>query len=367
MSGKIQITNGMFIAMIVNLMFNKAIGVTQGVLARIVGQDMWIATLLGTLQGAVMMFVTYLVIRKKPHCDFIAISEMLLGKWFAKIVALVIFLFFLTGFGPIMFTLVYHLRDYFLPEAPLVLFIVAPLLVGALGCFYGLEVMARVALVGLLFIFLLNALITVGSTNEFDIRNLLPVLENGFPHTAFASIHFDADWAYSIMLATLVMPFVKDNKTRGGQLGVTGILVSGMLIVIWAILEGAVLSAEVTSQYAVSCMKLARNAHIGNFMQRYEMVMIALYSLSMLFEVMFSIYGASVSISKCFGLKSNRVMIVPVSVLLGLFSYWVIEDHFRAMHFVEHDWPRIALPIAFGLPLILLGLRFMFGRKLESV
>ncbi|WP_337104238.1 GerAB/ArcD/ProY family transporter [Paenibacillus sp. YIM B09110] len=363
---KIQISNGMFIAMIVNLIFVKAIGVTEGVLARSIGQDMWIATLIGTLQGIVMMYLTYLAIKKTPDLDFIGLGRALLGQWFAKLVALLIFLFYLAAIGPVMITFVYHLQEYFLPEAPISLFVIASLLVGAAGCYYGLEVMARLALVGLLFIFLLNVMIMIGSLNEFDILNLLPVLEHGFPRTAQASLHFDSDWAMSTMLAALLFPFVKDVKKRGGRLGMAGIVVSGIMISIWAILEAAALSAEVTGQYTLACMKLARNAHIGNFLQRYEMIMIACYSLSMLFMVMFCIYGTYVSAARILGLKKSKTMIFPASLILGIFGYWIVEDHFRAMEYLEQYWPIISLPIAFGLPLLMLSLRMMFGKKLKK-
>ncbi|WP_336771395.1 GerAB/ArcD/ProY family transporter [Paenibacillus sp. MMO-58] len=361
-----RISNGMFIAMIVNLIFVKAIGVTQGELARVIGQDMWIATFIGMLQGIVIMYITYLALRKTPDRDFISLGGAVLGKWFAALVALVIFVFYLAAFGPIMITYVYHLQEYFLPEAPISLFIIASLLVGALGCYYGLEVIARIALVGLLFIFFLNGLIIIGSTHEFDIRNLLPVLESGLPQTAAASLHFDADWAMATMLAALIYPHVKDVKKYGAKLGIIGIVTSGLIIVIWAILEGAVLSGEVTAQYTLSCMKLARNAHIGNFLQRYEMIMIALYSISALFEVMFCVYATSVCASRIFALKSNKPMIIPVCFILGAFGYWVVNDHFWALKYLEFYWPRVALPIAFGLPVLLLLLRLMFGKKLQK-
>lgn len=363
---KIRISNGMFIAMIVNVIFVKAIGVTQGELARAIGQDMWIATAIGTVQGIVMMYITYLAIRKTPDRDFIQLGKAMLGRWFEIIVALLILIFYVAAFGPIMITYVYHLQEYFLPEAPISLFIIASLLVGALGCYYGLEVIARIALVGLLFVFMLNVLIIMGSTNEFDIRNLLPVLESGLPKTAVASLHFDADWAMATMLAALIFPQVKDVKNYGAKLGIAGIVTSGVIIMIWAMLEGAVLSAEVTSQYTLSCMKLARNAHIGNFLQRYEMIMIALYSISALFEVMFCLYASSVCTSRIFGIKSNKPMILPMCLILGAFGYWIVDDHFWAIEYLEIYWPRIALPIAFGLPILLLLLRLMFGKKLQK-
>lgn len=363
---KIQISNGMFIAMVLNIMYVKAIGVTQGVLARVTGQDMWLATLFGTIEGLGIMYLTYVAIRRSPDKDFIALGHALLGRWLSSLVALLIFVFFVAAFGPVMITFVYHLRDYFLPEAPLWIFVVTALIVGALGCYYGLEVMGRIAIIGLLFMFALNTLITLGSTQEFDIRNLLPVMEKGFPLTAKASLHYLADCAMATMMATLVMPLIKNAGKDGGRSGLMGILGSGAMIIIWAILEGAVLSSEVTSQYTLSCMKLARNAHIGTFLQRYEMIMIALYSVPALFEVMFCIYGTSVSMSRIFGLKSDKPMIIPCCIILGVFGYWVIDDHFRALDYLEHYWPLIALSIAIGLPVIMVLLRVMFGYKLQK-
>ncbi|MDQ6422431.1 endospore germination permease [Paenibacillus sp. LHD-117] len=363
---RIQVSNGMFIAMIVNLIYVKAIGVTQGVVARIVGQDMWIVMLVGTLQGVAMMYVTYLVVRRTPGRDFMEAAELMLGRWFGKLVALLVFVLFFAGFGPIMITFVYHIHEYFLPEMPISLIIFASLIVGAIGCYYGLEVMARIALAGLFFIFLLNVMIVIGSTDEFDILNLLPVLEDGFPRALGASIHFDADWALATMLAALVMPLVKDHPRSGGKVGALGILLSGLLIIIWSILEAAVLSAEVTSQYTLSCMKLAHNAHIGHFLQRYEMVMIALYSLPILFEIMFSLYGCSVSMAKIFGIGSHKPTIVPVGLAMGAFAYWIVEDHFRAIEYLEQVWPFIALPIAVGLPLLLLTLGTLLKGRLRS-
>ncbi len=362
---KIRISNGMFIAMIVNMIFVKSIGVTQGTLARIAGQDMWLATLLGTLQGMLIMYVTYLAMKRAPGMNFMSLGEAVLGKWPGKLVALIVLVFFIASSGPIMITFVYHLQDYFLPEAPLSLFLVSSLLVGALGCFYGLEVVARLALLGMLFIFLLNVLIIVGSTHEFDIRNLLPVLEHGFPAVAEASLHYDADCAMAIMMAAIVMPFVNNADKLGGRIGMTGLATTGMVTLIWALLEGAVLSSEVTSQYTVSCMKLARNAHIGDFLQRYEMIMIALYSVPVLFEIMICIYGTSVSMSKLFGLRSDRWMIVPACLIIAGFSYRTVGDHFKAMHYLEKVWPYIALPIAFGLPVVMLWLAVVFRGKLR--
>lgn len=358
----------MFMAMIVNMIYAKAIGVTQGTISRLIGQDMWIATLLGTLQGLLIIYVLHWAMRRLPGrriTDLPSLGDALLGRWFGHLTALILVGFFLAGFGPIMITFVYHLKDYFLPEVPLAIFIVSGLAVGAIGCYYGLEVMGRLALLGILFIFLLNLLIVIGSIDEFDILNMLPVLEHGLPNALFASVHFDADWALAAMMAALVLPHAQDGLVRGGRFGAAGIAAGGVAIMIWSILEPAVLSAEVSSQYTVSCMKLARNAHVGTFLQRYEMIMIALYSVPVLFEIMFTLYAVSACSTRLFHLKSDKAAILPSAIALGAFGYWIVEDHFRAIRFLENIWPWIALPVAAGLPLLMLLLRLLLQKRTE--
>lgn len=181
--------------------------------------------------------------------------------------------------------------------------------------------MGRTALLGLLFIFLLNMLIMVGTTHEFDIRNLQPVLKHGLPATAAASIHFDADWAMSTMMAAIVLPHIRVGSARGSWAGIGGIAACGMTVLIWPLLESAGLSAEVAGEYTVSCMKLARNAHVGNFLQRYEMIMIALYSVPILFEIVFVLYAVSTCSTRLFRLKIKKAFILPSAIVLGTIGY----------------------------------------------
>ncbi len=366
---KAQITNGMFMALIINIVYAKAIGVSQGMIAREVGHDMWIATLLAIMQGAVMIYIGYAVVSKAPSLYFPDTAAARLGQWFGRLVAMVMLLFFVLAFGGVMITYVYHLRDYFLPEYPLALFIVAAIFVGAAGAHYGIEVMARMGFVGLFFVFLLNILLSAGALESFDIRNLQPVLENGMPKVLRASRHHDVDWAMATMMAAVIMPVVAGKGGRTiGKAGLFGILAGGLLIMQWPILEAGVLSGEVTSQYIVSCMKLARSAHIGQFLHRYEMLMIAFFAVSCLIQVMVCVYCSSLMAHRMIGKRggSYRRMVLPMCVILGGFGYWVVEDHLRALHLLNL-WPWIALPIAFGLPLLLLALRWMLPHKLKGM
>ncbi|MGC5326922.1 GerAB/ArcD/ProY family transporter, partial [Brevibacillus sp. SYSU BS000544] len=112
---KIQISNGMFIALIINMVYPKAVGVTQGIMAREVDGDFWLSTVFATIQGVLAILMVVWLIKRTPDKNIFDQSEILLGKWGGKIVSLLIFLFFLGAFGSVMITFVYHMMDYFMP------------------------------------------------------------------------------------------------------------------------------------------------------------------------------------------------------------------------------------------------------------
>lgn len=362
---KVKISDGLMIGLIVNLMYAKAIGVTQGAIAREVGADMWLSTLFAVAQGSVAMFIVVQVIKRQPSRDLVDHGSLLLGRWFGKVVSLLLFAFFLAAFGPVMITFVYHLMDYFLPEAPTYLFVMIALLVGGFGAYHGLEVMARMAFFGLFSILLLNILLLIGSFHEFDIGNVLPLFDSGVYPVLKASRHHDTDWAMATMMTAIVLPKVNSWRVWHRSTGF-GIVFAGFLILMWPIMETGVLSAEVASQYVVSCMQLARSAHIGNFIHRYEMIMVAFFATSAFTQVMMSLFCASHAASKLFGLKDYRPMLLPTCLVLGGFGYWIVADHMRASYFLTHYWPPIALSIAVLLPLLLFGLGFLFKRKYKT-
>jgi spore germination protein KB len=363
---KVQITNGMLMALIINMVFAKAIGLTQGIIAREVGSDIWMATVFSTIQGCAIIFLTVLVIRRTPELDLMEQTQIMLGKWAGKGMALVFFVFFMGAYASVMITYVYHLMDYFLPEVPIILFILVALIIGCYGIFFGIEVIARMALVGVFSILALNLLIIVGSIQNLDMQELLPVLESGFLNTLWASRHNNSDWAMATLMVAMILPTVKNQNTWANS-SVAGIAMGGLFVVLWPVLEIAVLSSEVVGQYIVSCMQLARSAHIGLFIHRYEMIMVAFFAISIFVQTSMCLFCACLAASKMAGLKDYRPMIIPVGLLLNGFGYWVVLDHNRAMDLLENTWYIIALPIAFGVPFFIWILGFFFKKKFNKI
>lgn len=362
---RIQITNGMLLGLIINMVYAKAIGLTQGSMAREVGSDIWLSTIFSSVIAAILMILVVAVIWRMPDGDLIKQSQIVIGRWFGKLLGLLFFLFFMSGFGGIMATFVYHLKDYFLPDAQTWIFVLIAIIVGGYAIYFGLEVISRMALIGVFSILSLNILLLFGALERFDIRELLPVFESGVGNTIWASRHILADWSLVIMMVAIILPSVK-KKQVWRRSTLTGVLYGAGFILMWPIVEVGALSAEVTAQYIVSCMQMARSAQIGLYIHRYEMVMVSFFALSIITQIMMSLYCASVSLQRVIGLKDYRHLIIPVCLIFGGFSYWLVHDHARAMQFIENQWVGIALSISICIPLFMWLIGFALKGKLKN-
>jgi len=363
---KVQITNGMFMAIIINTVYAKAIGLTQGFMGREVGNDIWISTIIATLIGVLMIWAMVVIIRRFPSGDILDQSKALLGGWFSKLIGLIVLIFFFCSYGVTMITYVYHLMDYFLPEAPVYVFVFIAFVVGCYGAYYGIEVIGRMALIGVFSVLALNILLMLGSLANFDIYELLPTFQTGVASTFWASRHNVADWAMVTMAAALLFPYVRSEK-EWARSSTSGVLFAGGFVVMWPILEVGVLSSEVTAQYIVSCMQMARSAKIGQFIHRYEMIMIAFFAISILTEIMLTFLAAATIASKIFGTKDYRRMILPVGIIFSVYGCWIVFDHHRAMEQLETTWVYVSISITIGIIVLFLILGSLMKKKLEML
>lgn len=355
----------MLAAMIMSMIYAKALGVTQGIMAREVYGDIWIATAFATVKGLLIMLLCILVIRRAPTLNMLEQTSLLLGKWSGKVMGILLFLFFAGSFATVMVTFVYHLMDYFLPVAPTYLFFIIGLGVCLYGLYKGLEVIGRTAFLAILAMVIFNILMILGSLQQMDVRELQPTFQSGVLATLWASRHNDCDWATATMMTSLMLPVVTP-QSKWYRAGAMGILLGGMIVILWPLLETTVLSPEVAAQYIVSCMQLARSAEIGVFMQRYEMIMVAMFIIPLFVQMMMNLYCAACSLSHVVGARDIRYMFPPVIVTFGAFSYWVVNSHFRAIRFIADYWPYLALPVGYGVPILILAAGWLRKGKLED-
>ncbi len=362
---KIRITNSILIALIINMTYSKAIGVTQGLMAKEAGTDFWIASLISIVQGILLIGLAVYLIKQLPSKDLMQQFDFFVGSLFGKLVSVLIFALFLGAYATIMITFVYHLRDYFLPDLQTFWFILAALMVGIYAVFHGIEVIGRVAILGVFSVMVLNVLLMIGSFAYFDMSEMMPVYKNGLTNTLIVSQHNHADWAVAKVMVMIILPLVKNEKLWMKS-SITGVAFAGGLILMWPIFEAGVISPEITGHYFVACMQMARSAEVGLFLHRYELIMVVFFATSILIQIMMCFKCASLAVAHTLKLSDTKVVNVPVAIILSGFAYWVVVDQYRAHFLLKNYWPVVANGITYLLLLLLALFHLLFRKKVKD-
>ncbi len=366
----IQIGRFQAVTILANLVYGKSLGFTAGVLARRVGNDLWLSMLIAFATGALVMIATSYVVRAFGSTTPFEYIPRLAGRALGKLLLFLMGLLFLGAFITSGITVELHLNDFLMTETPLVIFVVLYTLLVLYGAFLGLEVAARLSVWGLFTGLMLALSMVIGTTDHFWFDRLLPLFDHGVREVLLASLIADTDVAVAVAASLFLFPYVhKKTENQGKWLGLSwlGLGFGALQSMAWPIFEVAVLGPEVTAQYLIACMQLGRAAELSIYVHRYEMVMMILFSFGVFAKSIVLLYFAHESIAAVVKVERlGRGASMTVLSLLSLFPhYWLVSDRQFYSLFLETWWPTLSLPIAFGVPLALAALvvvRRLMGR-----
>ncbi len=352
--GQIRITGAQAVALIACLAFGKSIGLTTGALARLVAQDTWLASLF-SFAGAFLLVVPLVALaRRFPNQRVPEWVQVVLGKGLGGLVLLLLAFFLLGSYVLSAVTIELHLKDYLLTETPRPVFVIGLSALFLYAVYLGLEVIARLAIAGLGMALLLGFLVLIGAADRFDVTRMLPAWESGLLPIMQASSIAWTDSAMSLVGLLFLWPRTDAAPGRWLHLSWLAILLSTLTVIIWPVLEIGSMGAEVTGQYLIACMQLARTATLGIYLHRYELIMMVLFAWGTLIQNATLLYLGLESLRTIIPIKTGRGSFLFVGSLLLLpGQYLLTEDRHLLDHFHTYIWPVIALPIALGLPLLL--------------
>ncbi|HLN65303.1 MAG TPA: hypothetical protein VK464_27595, partial [Symbiobacteriaceae bacterium] len=120
------------------------------------------------------------------------------------------------------------------------------------------------------------------------------------------------------------------------------------------VFEVAVLGSEVTAQYLIACMQLCRAAELSIYLHRYEMLMVVFFVFGVITQSVVCLYGAcELGAAVLPGQLRRPWLHVGAGLLAMPIVYYLGYDRDRYAGFLSVVWPLVAIPIAFGLPLLL--------------
>lgn len=351
---KIRIGLFQLFTIFINLVFGKAIGYTSGTLARAVGNDAWMSMIIAFLTGlAILPAIVWLSGRTGGESPAVWLPK-LLGRALGSLVMLLLAVFFLIAFCTSAITITQHINDYLMTETPLILFVIGYTVLSAYGVYLGLEVAARLSVIGMIITVLFNLSLVLGSVRHMDPARLLPLFDHGVLPVVTASTRADTDVGMVIAASLVLLPLAKAQGSKLLKAGLWGLVIGCILTVTWTIFEITVLGPEVTAQYLVSCMQMARAAELSIYLHRYEMIMVVMFVYGVITQSVVCLYCSVGMVEGILPLRVKRSYLIGAVALLAIApQYYLSYDRDRYGAFLATVWPAVSVLLAFCLPLLL--------------
>lgn len=350
--------------MIPNLLFGKAIGITAGVMVRELGADMWISMTMGFTVGILIILLMVYLCSKFPDKTIIEFSEQLLGKWIGKSLGVLLALFFIMLYGASANTMILHISEYFLPQTPFSLICIIYTLLCMYGVFLGIEVVVRFSIVGFIMYMMIGITMITGTTEDFKLINLFPLMDNGFIKNFTDSFYIFGDIVMAILMVGFLYPMLNKKKRIYG-ITFWAMVIGALMVVVWPLLEIMVLGPDLMKQYVVVCMQQIRCAQLTKYLPRYELIMVSFFTFGMIVQSVAMFYFAKHCIKKVTCIKKDWIMILPLTIVLIIVTYYMGRDNNNYINFLTFPFSQICAVIGIGLP-IFLFLTALFRGKLNK-
>lgn len=347
--------------MIPNLLFGKAIGITAGVMVRKLGKDTWQSMTIGFIIGIIIMFLLIYLCSKFPDKTIIEFSQQILGKWPGCVLGFLLALFFIMVFGASANVMTLHLSEYFLPQTPFILICTLYILLCMYGVLLGIEVAIRFSLVGFIMSVLICITMLTGTTEDLKPINLLPILDNGLWADIAGSFYIFGDISMAILAIGFIYPLLNQKK-KIYKITFWSMVIAACMVIVWPVFEIMVLGPDLMRQYVVVCMQQIRCAQLTKYLPRYELIMVSFFTFGVFVQSSLMFYCAKHCIKQVTGIKKDWVIILPLTVILIIVTYFMAKDHNKFIDFLTYPYSQICVAFSIGIPVILFVIALLRGR-----
>lgn len=315
-------------------------------------QDIWLAIITGTLMALPMFYIYARLHSIFPNKDVFDVIEFCFGKFFGKIIMLLITLFIIETASEVLINLGFFINTVALPETPPLIPDALMIILCAWIVKEGIEIMGRWSnfFIIILVCFLLIA--TVLLIPNMDINNLRPTLANGpkpILKGAFAALMFPF---------TEVIPFIIafssfQMKKSPYKVYIFGLLLGSILLLIISLTTILVLGVNESSiLYHPTYFSVSR-INIGDFLQRIEVLAAMIFIIGAFVKISVYLLGACRGFAKIFECKDYRFIVIPIALLILSYSYFTTESIMDFYEWTADEWNYYALIFQVILPILI--------------
>lgn len=315
-------------------------------------QEVWIAMVIAVfVDGVVAATLYYLGLKYFPQ-SLIQYCSTILGPILGKITGVIFIWFFIHVAAITVRILGDFMVTAVMPQTPIIMFSVTLVILSASAVRNGLEIIARLAeLIGpVLMVF---SLLTIGLViNNVELNNLKPLFHTGLIDILKASLIPSCWFGVCVIMGMLLPYHNKPAKTFVFKMG--GVITGTIVLTAFMLVQIGVFGVHDTASLTFPSYSLARMIHLGDFVERIEVVMMVIWLGGGFVTLTVLYYTAVLGIAQLLKLKSYQPVVIPVGVVILGLSVVLFSSHIALKAFINQVFPYYALSIEGGLTTVLL-------------
>lgn len=307
----------------------------------------WLAFLLSILPTSLLISL-YMYIIRNSKSPFPALLEEHFGKMIGKTIG---FLYMLVFFFSTVFSITYFtalISSSIVPDTPLSVYIGAMLLASYSALKSGMENVARVLEIVIIFGFVpIIVVVVISLAQSANIGELFPIIQTSYWDFGSAALYSFCISGELIAILTLAF-FANDRGKIGRPLKWVVISYTALIgLTTMAILMD--FGAEYSNHIAFPVFKMVRSIKISDFIQNIDIIFIGILIIGIFASVCVKWFLVCFSIQQVFGLRDYRFLAAPSSVIIGIAAL-MTGKNIVAIQMIVHQ----VLPYLYGTFYILI-------------
>ncbi|WP_282942933.1 endospore germination permease [Paenibacillus sp. RC67] len=318
-------------------------------------EDAWIATILGTGIGLLVVYLFVAVARLNPRLTLVEYNNKILGTAMGTVLSVLYLGYFFICAAANIREIGDFMTTLSMPETPIQAIHVVFLCIVVVGVRHGLEVIGRVGeafFPGFIVFFILLALFLLP---KIHVENIQPVLAEGIKPSLQGSIVSSTFSTVQLVIFLMIIPYVNQHKhIMRSFMG--GALLGSLALFLIILLSILVLGVDATANSMYPSYNLAKKISIGKFLERIEAILSLLWFVTIFFKIILFFYGFLLGLSQLLKLREYNLIALPSAMLLMALTIIISPNTTFYHDVITRYWPFFDLTFNVLFPLLLLGI-----------
>ncbi|MFT8315752.1 MAG: GerAB/ArcD/ProY family transporter [Clostridium sp.] len=328
-------------------------------------RDIWIAMLFYSLVSIIIQMIYISLFNKYPGDSIVTYLPKIYGKCIGFIVSIIYIWFFAYDAARDLRDFTELTTSFSLIRTPMYITASVFMIVITYSVYKGIENIGSMAQIGfIIMIFssiIIFILLSITDEGVFKFYDILPILHGGFIKLISKGWKLSMFPYGEFITMTMLYPFLI-QKTKLKKTVIFTSILEGVFLALNNILFIVTLGNEFASSNNYPLLQTLRLVHIGDFLNRLDVIFIVILILGGFFKISILIYASALGISQVFKVKNWGLLCTILGVLVLITSLIMARNNpehinigwnFALVYIFPH--------IVFIIPLIALIIYYLKG------